>query len=670
MKTKYFLWVLFMAVSIFTQSISAQGYELYGVSTKGGETASGAIYRFDENGNTSLVTSLVRVAGNVPTGSLCKASNGKLYGMASGEIMNVGGVLFEFDPVAVKYTKKFSFFEDPYTSFGPSGSLMQAQNGMLYGISRYGGSTGLGVIFEFDPATNVYTRKINLDSLKGCIFNGPLVQAGNGMIYGVTADGGANGCGVLFEWDPVNNIYNKLLDFNKTENGSDMQGSLTVADNGKLYGLTPSGGLNDMGVLFEWDPSTDAFAKKIDFNGGEYGSKPVGTLVESGNGKLYGVTSGGGVHGFGVLFEWDPYHDIFTKKFDFDSTEFGRHPFISLVEMESGILVGMTYGSGTGNHRILFEWDPSTDSFLGKNDLTSEFAYRIQGTLVQAGNGKFYGLSPHGGFSTGYPAYQSNGFLFELDPVLHAFSIKLKFQEAEYGSYPVKLVEGDDRVLYGIAFRGGIENFGTLFQLDPVSGALTKEFDFTGMMKEGASPYSLMKADNGMLYVMAKGSPDMSTDNVFFKWDPANDLFSLCSHMSGNPSSRIIQADNGKIYETNLTGGENSDGALFEWDPVASVIRKKFDFNEELNGRSPHLIVKARNGKLYGIADYGTKYYGGILFEWDPATDELVKKLDFTDSIYITVNENDSILSLSAKRQREKRGSLFSSQGCCKAESK
>ncbi len=306
----------------------------------------------------------------------------------------------------------------------------------------------------------------------------------------MTADEGTNGSVELFEWDPENNYYKKLLDFTKTENGSDMRGSLTVVDNGKLYGLTRSGGVNDMGVLFEWDPSTDAFTKKIDFNGDEYGSNPVGTLVESGNGKLYGLTYNGGSYGFGVLFEWDPYHDIFTKKFDFDSAEFGRHPFISLVEMDSGILVGMTYGSGTYSSGILFEWDPSADSFIGKSELTDEFDdhigkfnKEILSSLVQAGNGKLYGVSPRGGFPNFYLAYDSNGFLFEWDPVLHVFSVKLKFQEAENGSYPVKLVEGENGMLYGIAQRGGIMNYGTLFQLDPVSGALTKKYDFTGHNK-------------------------------------------------------------------------------------------------------------------------------------------------------------------------------------------
>ena len=644
MKSKYFLWVLLMAVSIFTQPVSAQGYELFGISPYGGETGSGAIYRFEENGDTSLVTSFFRVGGDVPTGSLCKASNGKLYGMASGLHNGIGGVLFEFDPVALKFAKKFAFFEDPFTHFGPSGSLMQAQNGKLYGMSRYNGSSGFGAIFEFDLATNVYTRKIILDSLKGRIFNGPLVQAGNGMIYGVTADGGANGCGVLFKWDPVNNIYLELLDFSKTENGSDMNGTFAVADNGKLYGITRSGGLNDLGVLFEWDPSTHTFVKKIDFDGAEYGSNPVGTLVQSENGKLYGVTYNGGSYGFGVLFEWDPYHDIFTKKFDFDSTEFGSHPFGSLVEMESGILVGMTYGSGTYSSGILFEWDPSANSFIGKSELPGEFDTftgkydkRILSSLVQAGNGKLYGVSPRGGFPTFYPANYSSGFLFEWDPVLHVLSVKLKFQEAEFGSYPVKLVEGDDGKLFGIALRGGIMNYGTIFQLDPVSGALTKKYDFTGHNK-GVYPRSLMIADNGRLYGSASYEPDMNPGDIFYEWDPATELFSL-PPVEGQQYSMVIQADNGKIYGTShkydWEEASKPDATLFELDPAAHQAITKYEFYKEQTGSNPHLLVKARNGKLYGIADYKAGNYNRILFEWDPATDTYEKKLDIADTVLI-----------------------------------
>ena len=100
--------------------------------------------------------------------------------------------------------------------------------------------------------------------------------------------------GVLFEWDPETNSFSKKLEFNGTETGRSPNGSLILGDNGKLYGTTGYGGIHDKGVLYEWDPATDTYAKMLDFNGAENGSDPAGDMVEADNGKFYGMTASGG----------------------------------------------------------------------------------------------------------------------------------------------------------------------------------------------------------------------------------------------------------------------------------------------------------------------------------------------------------------------------------------
>ena len=118
--------------------------------------------------------------------------------------------------------------------------------------------------------------------------------------------GGINDDGTLFEWDPVNHVFTKKLDFNGPETGSGPEGSLIQANNGKLYGMTWSGGKYDYGVLFEWDIHTDTYIKKFDFDD-ETGGNPVGALYQAANGKLYGATRNYAGHGIdcGLIFEWD-----------------------------------------------------------------------------------------------------------------------------------------------------------------------------------------------------------------------------------------------------------------------------------------------------------------------------------------------------------------------------
>ncbi len=43
----------------------------------------------------------------------------------------------------------------------------------------------------------------------------------NGKFYGMTLGGGVNNQGTIYEWDPVTNIYGKKFDFN-TDDGGDL----------------------------------------------------------------------------------------------------------------------------------------------------------------------------------------------------------------------------------------------------------------------------------------------------------------------------------------------------------------------------------------------------------------------------------------------------------------
>src|SRR5205823_3243142 len=84
-----------------------------------------------------------------------------------------------------------------------------------------------------------------------------LMQGANGLLYGMTTFGGSSNKGVLFCINPSNqdlaSTYSKLIDFNGT-NGAKPECSLMQASNGLLYAMTDSGGTNNRGVLFSLNP--------------------------------------------------------------------------------------------------------------------------------------------------------------------------------------------------------------------------------------------------------------------------------------------------------------------------------------------------------------------------------------------------------------------------------
>ncbi|HWY35198.1 MAG TPA: T9SS type A sorting domain-containing protein, partial [Nitrosopumilaceae archaeon] len=206
-----------------------------------------------------------------------------------------------------------------------------------YGVTNIGGSSGSGTIFEFDPVTNIYVKKYDFIGTNNGVEPLGLIRTANGLFYGLTVGGGANSYGTIFEYDPINNIYQKKLDLDNVNTGSNPHQNLISALDGKLYGLTSMGGSNNKGVLFEFDPITNIFTKHIDFDGLTNGSTPQGQLVQASSGRIYGTTYKGGLNDMGTVFEFDPINKVFRKTLDFAGVN-GKYPYGGLIEVKKRAL--------------------------------------------------------------------------------------------------------------------------------------------------------------------------------------------------------------------------------------------------------------------------------------------------------------------------------------------
>src|SRR5664279_1417114 len=124
----------------------------------------------------------------------------------------------------------------------------------LYGTTPNGGNDGVGTINKFMPATNDLIVAKSFESIAFHPHFTNFIQASDGKLYGMTAYGGSSNNGVIFSFDPSTSTYTKLKDFDGTD-GSYPYGNLMQANNGKLYGMTNTGGSSDAGVIFSFDPS-------------------------------------------------------------------------------------------------------------------------------------------------------------------------------------------------------------------------------------------------------------------------------------------------------------------------------------------------------------------------------------------------------------------------------
>ena len=313
--------------------------KLYGLTGNGGNNNQGTLYAYDPA--AASCTTLVHLdytTGNYPSGALIVYNN-KLYGMALAGGVYDGGTIFVYDPATGNYTVLYNFYLPD--GIIPQGTFL-VHNNKFYGLTLRGGIDDLGayqdngVLFEFDPQTNIYSKKVVLNGTNGRSPVGSLIED-NGKLYGMTSFGGSNNDGALYEFNPATGNYTVRVNFD-FPNGALPEGDLVVFNN-KMYGLAQAGGANSDGVIFEYDPSTNTYTKKIDLHSPTTGYVARGTLTVHNN-KLYGVAQAGGTYNAGTIFEYDPLTNVFNKTADFNDTN-GKYPlYMKLLVMPAPVSNG------------------------------------------------------------------------------------------------------------------------------------------------------------------------------------------------------------------------------------------------------------------------------------------------------------------------------------------
>jgi uncharacterized repeat protein (TIGR03803 family) len=614
------LFVVFSMLPGFQES-NAQTH-LYGLTAIGGTDGFGAVFHFTPSTNNQIVDYSFpdSTSGWYPMYSqLTDGGNGKLYGMTWAGGSSNQGVIFEWDPDVNEYTKKIDFNGSNNGGL-PVGSLIY-NGGKFYGMTSRGGASGVGVIFEWDPVTNIYTKRIDFDGENGYYPNGSLTF-NDGKFFGMTELGGVNFMGVIFEWDPVSNVCVKKIEFNGNDNGSSPRGNLTLSD-GKFYGMTPYGGEVNFGIIFEWDPVTNICIKKIDFDY-QNGANPYGSLTLR-NGKIYGMTSYGGNNSRGIIFEWDRSTNSFISQISFGEANNGSYPYGSLTVKEDKIY-GMTSSGGLNTSGVIFEWEPVTNIYTKKIDFNSlEMGNFPLGSLALKGE-KFYGTTTAGGLN-------GVGVIFEWDPTTNNYTKKMDFSFTDNNGYSPSgsliLKEGK---FYGLTQSGGTNELGTIFEWDPYTNLYIKKIDFNGNDK-GRTPFGVSLTLCGSKFYGITNDGGANDVGVLFEWDPLTNIYTkkIDFNGAGNGSlpcgSLVLCRD--RLYGMTKAGGINDLGILFEWDPVSNILTKKIELDGTDKGSSPNGSLALYGSKLYGMTTQGGVSGSGIIFDFDPATNIFTKTFDF-----------------------------------------
>ena len=373
----------------------------------------------------------------------------------------------------------------------PASGVTMDRAGRLYGTTQYGGSIGLGSVYQLTRKGSgwvnnpIYSFNGNATNDGSYPLSG-LTVGPDGSFYGTTREGGGgcaqsnHGCGTVYSLRPAAAACKTALcpwsetviyRFAGGSDGANPQYANLVFDAaGNLYGTTSSGGASGLGTVYQLTPSNGGWTESVlySFAGGSDGSQPWGGVIFDQADKLYGTTyeGGGGCNGFGcgTVFELTPSGSGWTESvlYSFQGKSDGGNSFAGLVADPSGNLYGSTAFGGSGAGGAVFELSPSKGSW------TFTVLYGLDGgegpncSLIIDAAGNLYGTASQDGGGFGIAFRLSPGGSGWTATTLHNFS----------GGYDGALPLGSPLLdangnLYGTAYDYGANDDGTVWEISP-----------------------------------------------------------------------------------------------------------------------------------------------------------------------------------------------------------
>ncbi|NOS93300.1 MAG: T9SS type A sorting domain-containing protein [Cyclobacteriaceae bacterium] len=360
------------------------GYRLMVATGQGGSLNGGTILSMNLDGTQQIVNNnLGGSNGSTPNSTLSQTSNGEVFGTTYLGGLNNSGVIFKIKPDGTGFTKLHDF--DNIDGATPNRTkIVEAPNGELYSTTYYGGSDNKGVIYKIRKDGTGFTKLFEFNGSNGS-FPNSLIFHPNGNLYGTTNNGGVVARGVIYKIKQDGSGFTKLFDFSYG-NGVNPIGNLIVGLDGYIYGTTSGGGSLGYGVIFRINSDGSNF--NVIFNlGGNYGGNPIGGLLQSSDGYLYGTTSIGGANDLGVIYRILPDGSDFSVLHNFNAAN-GAKSSSNLVEGGDGYLYGTTDVGGINNSGVVFKIRKDGTDYT-KFDLTPNFGTNPYGAplLVTAQSG-------------------------------------------------------------------------------------------------------------------------------------------------------------------------------------------------------------------------------------------------------------------------------------------
>jgi uncharacterized repeat protein (TIGR03803 family) len=380
-----------------------------------------------------------------------------------------------------------------------------------------GGSRGgaAALVFAVVSAVRAQTYEVihDFDGTDGTSPQSALIEV-DGAFYGTTNSGGSHNLGTVFRRESNGNVDALHHFAGGTTDGSQPTSALLLGQDGNLWGTTPLGGADNVGIVYRISTGGiltkvhDIEAPPMDGRDAPAGSIHFSApLVQLQDGTFYGVSFDGGGHpcpfGCGTVFKMDALGNTFADVHKFTITD-GQNP-TSITVGADGNLYGTTYAGGANGCGTVFRVSPA-GGFTSIHDFTTAEGCAPWGAPVQAADGNLYGtLASHA---------NGGGGIYRITPPSTVAPV-VAFDPAVLRSSKSALIQASDGFLYGTAPSDSNGGLGALFRAT-TSGNYLVVHSFTGAPSDGASPSGGTVEVQGWLYGAANGGAN--ADGILYRF--------------------------------------------------------------------------------------------------------------------------------------------------------
>lgn len=347
---------------------AGKGTVLWG-ATDDVDTDKGYIFKINGDGSGfEKVFSFTAESGYNVNSAMCLASNGKLYGTTKDGGQYDRGTWFCIDPTTKKFSKIADFNRDAGIKFVDSMFPLIENRGKIYHQAYLKDIFSMNlndhkINWDFDHSKWVQGGAFDSWVLGGGIWTPGFALDSKGIFFGISDVG-------IFKYNPAVNKIDAIHRFEEPTGGTP-SGKMLLASDGKLYGMTGTGGKFGKGVIYRVNPESGDYEKLYDFDTQFGGNSVAGhspaNFIELSNDELFSGMSAS-KSSLGRFFSYNIKTGALKILFDLNTTDKAQSRFVDDENTGMRASDGMIYGfcSGTTPQsvkvqgaNVMYQFDPN-----------------------------------------------------------------------------------------------------------------------------------------------------------------------------------------------------------------------------------------------------------------------------------------------------------------------